>query len=155
MGMADKSLETSKRPDGLPDWWPDNPYYDGVFVGTAESTMKLVEANENPKTAMEHIAGYHGRLFWNIASRAILAAYRNHLDETAGAKFRLGQRVKVKGWFGSKANPDDRVGLVTRVIVVHDAEGVRASYMTTAHDPHDDPEIPEEYLWAMGDSDDA
>ena len=55
-----------------PSWWPENPYPVEVFPMTTKEYVKAVP-DEDKRTA---ISGHLGRLFWNLASKSILKAWR-------------------------------------------------------------------------------
>ena len=70
---------------GYPSWWPENPYPESVF------TMKIkdyVEAIPDGKLRTA-ISGCLGRMFWDMASKAILEAKVAHENQD-GARLRKG-----------------------------------------------------------------
>jgi len=66
-------------PDNYPDWWPQNPYPEAVFPMTVEDYVAMVP-DPHQRTAL---SGCLGRMFWEIASKSILAAYREEDEDDA------------------------------------------------------------------------
>jgi len=59
-----------------PAWWPENPYPESIFPMTGD---EYVQAIPDPQLRTA-ISGSLGRLFWNVASEAIWAAYLEATD---------------------------------------------------------------------------
>jgi hypothetical protein len=60
-----------------PDWYPKNPYFESVFPATVEDYIREVP---DPQTRTA-LSGALGRLFWELASDAILTAINENLQD--------------------------------------------------------------------------
>jgi len=74
--------ECSARPtimpeDGLPEWWPENPYPESIFPMTNKEYLEAVP-NPNLRTA---ISGFLYRAGWLVATKQISEALRNYLED--------------------------------------------------------------------------
>ena len=72
VGADQTEREGDAMNNDLPTWWPENPYPESVFPMTTEEYVKVVP-DEDKRIA---ISGHLGRLFWNLASKLILEAWR-------------------------------------------------------------------------------
>lgn len=68
--------EQKESTSKIPEWWPECPYPESVFTMT---TKKFIEAIPD-ETLRTSISGYCGRVFWNIASKAIFNAWKFDRD---------------------------------------------------------------------------
>lgn len=60
-----------------PNWWPKNPYPESIFP-MQRSEYPQVVPDPHMRTAL---SGMLGRVFWEIASESIWAAFQNHIED--------------------------------------------------------------------------
>jgi hypothetical protein len=65
-----------KPDEKKPSWWPKNPYPEDIFPMKRSEYSKIVP-DDKTRTAL---SGCLGRMFWDIASDAILDALKFHLE---------------------------------------------------------------------------
>uniref|UniRef100_A0A6M3LR61 Uncharacterized protein n=1 Tax=viral metagenome TaxID=1070528 RepID=A0A6M3LR61_9ZZZZ len=63
--------------NGLPEWWPENPYPESIFPMTDKEYLEAVP-NPNLRTA---ISGFLYRAGWLVATKQISEALRNYLED--------------------------------------------------------------------------
>uniref|UniRef100_A0A6M3JFU1 Uncharacterized protein n=1 Tax=viral metagenome TaxID=1070528 RepID=A0A6M3JFU1_9ZZZZ len=63
--------------NGLPEWWPENPYPESIFPMTDKEYLEAIP-NPNLRTA---ISGFLYRAGWLVATKQISEALRNYLED--------------------------------------------------------------------------
>ena len=82
------------------DWWPENPDSEEIFPMTTADYVAFVPDGKQ-RTAL---SGCLGRIFWNIASKSIFDAMKDHLDDEHHALVEEVELRRVMRYIGKRLN---------------------------------------------------